>query len=277
MKARTLATSCLLAVLAFHFGASAASIIAQWTFEGGRLVSSTGTGTLSLLGVKGALVSGDPGQALNTSVYPAQFTGNKREGVQFNVSTAGSQKILITWDQRVSPTASMYGRLQYTTNGTTYLDFATPNVMSSVDTFESKVCDLTGYAGVNNNSNFAFRIVTEFESTAIGNTLACDCYVTESGTAYYTVGTVRFDNVTVSGDELPKVDPTPTLSAPTLSVDGSFNLLVSGAQGASYVVQASDAASGGNWIPLQTNSGSFTFRDKTAGFAQRFYRVMLSR
>jgi hypothetical protein len=39
--------------------------------------------------------------------------------------------------------------------------------MDGVDTFESKACDLSGFSAVNNNSNFAFRIVTEFESTAI--------------------------------------------------------------------------------------------------------------
>jgi hypothetical protein len=42
-----------------------------------------------------------------------------------------------------------------------------PMVMDGVDTFESKACDLSGFSAVNNNSNFAFRIVTEFESTAI--------------------------------------------------------------------------------------------------------------
>jgi hypothetical protein len=85
MKARTLATSgaCLLAVLAFQFGASAASIIAQWTFEGGRLVPSAGTGTLSLLGVRGALVSGDPGQSPTASHMFTRTT--ERHSRRYNV------------------------------------------------------------------------------------------------------------------------------------------------------------------------------------------------
>src|SRR5436305_2653325 len=51
--------------------------------------------------------------------------------------------------------------------------------------------DLSSISGVNNNPNFAFRIVTEFQSTATGSGTA-DYVSTLPGT-YGTGGTMRYD------------------------------------------------------------------------------------
>src|SRR5205823_1201147 len=102
--------------------------------------------------------------------------------------TVGWTGIVVVWEQRVSPTASKYGRLQYTTNGSDFIDFSAPTTMGTTNKFELKSADLSGYAGVDNNSQFALRVVTEFESTAAGSGI--NGYVTTSGVSYNQVGTV---------------------------------------------------------------------------------------
>src|SRR5207249_1783543 len=109
--------------------------------------------------------------------------GNQFAGVQFNVGTVGWEKINVSWSQRVDPTASRYVRLQYSTNGTTFFDFCTATAMSSVNTFEPKTNSLPNDTGVWNEPNFAFRIVAEFESTAVTNANAN--YVTAPGGTTY--------------------------------------------------------------------------------------------
>src|SRR5215475_13400426 len=168
-----------------------ADIVAQWNFNSippdgstttGTTTPSVGSGTASLIGgVTGGFSTGstnDPASSTDdsgwqTTGYPAQETGNKTGGVQFNVSTVGYSNIVVRWDQRVTSTASKYYRLQYSINGTTFFDFSTPIVMqaapgSPASYYEAQTNGLSSIAGANNNPNFAFRIVSEFEQTAIG-------------------------------------------------------------------------------------------------------------
>jgi hypothetical protein len=180
----------------------------------------------------------------------------------------------VSWDERVSNTGSKYVRLQYTANGTTFLDFPTATAINAATAFESKTNNLSGIVGVNNNPNFAFRIVAEFESSA-ANTGNAN-YVGAVGT-YGTSGTVRFDMVTVIGTTIPASNPppaAPTLNAPALS-GGQFQFTVTGTAGSNYVVQALTNLSGSNWVSLQTNSAPFGFVDtNSVGFPQRFYRAI---
>src|SRR5207244_8592278 len=99
------------------------------------------------------------------------------------------------WDQRESGTGSKYVRLQYSTDGSSFVDFPTATSVSSTS-FEPKTNSLASFPSVNDNPNFAFRIVAEFESSAAG-TLNSNYVGATSG--YGTGGTVRFDMVTVSG------------------------------------------------------------------------------
>jgi hypothetical protein len=103
--------------------------------------------------------------------FPAVTGTNKQNGVQFNVSTVGARNIHINYDARVSATASEYHRLQYTTNGTTWIDY--PASSSFDGNFGSGNAgyypfdySLVGFPGVDNNPNFGFRLVTEWQSTA---------------------------------------------------------------------------------------------------------------
>jgi uncharacterized protein len=193
---------------------------------------------------------------------------NKTAGAQFAVSTAGRQNISIRWDQRASNTGSKYARLQYTTNGTTFLNFPTPVVLSGAGTFEPQTNNLAGIPGVNNNSNFAFRIVAEFESTALNDANAN--YVAASGT-YGPGGTLRFDMVTVSGIPMDSAAPA-ALGSPQFS-GNQFQFTVTGTVGSNYVIQATTNLLSPIWLSLLTNASPFTFTNSASAPA-RFYRAV---
>lgn len=193
-----------------------ATAFAQWDFNSsipdtntltGTLSPSLGSGVATYVGGVSAASSGafaggsaiDPNSVdnsgWNSANYPAQGTGNKLAGVQFNVSTVGRHDLSISWDQRSSATGSKYTRLQYSTNGVNFIDVPSATSVSAV-AFESKSNNLAAVTGINDNPNFAFRIVAEFESTAAGTTNPNYVGVTSG---YGTAGTIRFDMVTVWG------------------------------------------------------------------------------
>ena len=200
--------------------------LAEWNFNSpapdnntatGTTTASVGAGEATLLpGNSAAFANGafaDPATAgtdnsgWNTTSYPAPGTSNKLGGAQFTLSSVGYKNLLVTWQQRNSATASKYARLQYTTNGTTFRDFTAHTMLNTNTGFEFFQSDLSGVAGVNNNANFAFRIVTEFQSTATGSGLAD--YVPTSPGNYSTGGTIRFDMVEVFADPASRVTPIP--------------------------------------------------------------------
>jgi hypothetical protein len=134
-----------------------------------------------------------------TDNYPATG-GNKQSGVQFNVSTVGAKNIQVYYDSRVSATASDYERLQYSTNGTDWVDYPASSTFAGIGTtFRPYSYDLTGFPGVANNPNFAIRIVTEIQSTASYGVSSNTNYVGTANT-YGTAGTVTYDLVNVYGD-----------------------------------------------------------------------------
>jgi len=177
--------------------------------------------------------STDPTQiddtAWNTTAYAAQGTNNKTRGVQFTVSTLGYERIVVTWDQRNSSTASRHVRLQYSTNGIDFIDGPAFDTAAQ-DNFYSRVADLTSFSAVNNKPNFALRIVAEFEDTATGSGNA-QYVATGAGGSYSPNGTWRFDMVTVngevfSGNEFPTISSITnrTIQMDTLSPQWPFTI-----------------------------------------------------
>jgi hypothetical protein len=203
-----------------------ADVIAQWNFNSvpsdaspstGTNGPSVGNGTASLVGgTTGSFSTGstnDPASGTDdsgwqTTDYPIQGAGNKTAGVQFHASTAGYSNVVVRWDQRVTSTASKYYRLQYMTDGNTFLD-ATPITMVAAPNtqsyYEAQTNNFAVTPGANNNPNFTFRIVSEFQSGTSG-------YVTVSNSTYSTGGNVRFDYVTVSGTLIPGGNTPPTIT-----------------------------------------------------------------
>jgi hypothetical protein len=223
----------LLAALALAANASA-DIITQWNFNSdppdnpqntstGRDVPIVGTGTISVIGTAtqiytaGATTSGgastDPAtsdnSAYHTRGYPLPGEGNKTSGVQVNVSTVGYESIVVTWDQQNSGTASRYLRFQYSLDGSSFVDYAVLNMSVAAAFVNGRTVDLNPIQGANNNPNFAFRLVAEFENTAVASGAAN--YAATGGGTYGTNGTMRFDMLTISGS-LPDGNTFPTIT-----------------------------------------------------------------
>ena len=274
------------------------TIIAQWNFNStvpdtnvgtGVTTPSNGSGTASFVGgVAGNSppfatgdTSFDPAPAAdnsgwNTTGYPAITSNNKTGGVRFDVSTAGKQNIVVYWSQRASNTGSKYARLQYSTNGTTFLDFATASAIGTA--FDVKTNNLTAFTGVNNNPNFGFRIVAEFESTALpsGGTNA---YVAASSTSTYgQTGTERFDMVTVLGVDIPPANSAgpAVLSGVGLGGSAQFRFTVTGTAGSNYVVQTATNLSAPVWASVLTNISPFTFTESGPAGNSKFYRAIIA-
>ena len=265
-------------------------IFAQWNFNSvpadgntssGTTVPSVGSGTAAAVGgVAASFVGGDAlldpapvadNSAWTTTTYPASTVNNKTAGVQFAVSTAGKQNIVIFWSQRSSNTGGKYFRLQYSTNnGASFVDFLVSVAVGT--SFTAFTNDLSTLPGVSNNSNFVFRIVAEFQSTATGSGSAA---YAAAGTSYATTGTSRFDMVTVSGTAIISNSIPATLDSAIFYGNQQFQFTVTGQAGANYVVQFSTNLAAGVWLPLLTNAAPFIFTDTNpAVSAQQFYRVV---
>jgi 2',3'-cyclic-nucleotide 2'-phosphodiesterase (5'-nucleotidase family) len=201
------------------------TVITRWNFNSNPPDANTGTGdSLPSLGSgsiahAGAITktyaagtgSADTvttdNSAYNTTGYPAANVGSETSGLRFNISTVGFNNIVFNWSQRHSNTSSRFIRLQYTTNGTTWINYTgvgTDTVglyrATAGDTWFNRSANFTGIAGVSNNPNFGVRVVTAF---ALGDT----AYRASGATSNYaTTGTLRFDWVVFSGSSLNAVD-----------------------------------------------------------------------
>ncbi len=160
----------------------------------------------------GANSTQEPNNRWNITTFPAQGSGSGTAGAQFFTSTAGLSDVRVSLEWRTSNTASRFARFQYTLDGTTWInsnvDFAaitssatpwTVGTFSNVAVLESVGGDrwhrinanLTGIAGVNNNANFGFRVVSVFDPNGTE-------FVAANLTSNYaTTGTYGFDLVTV--------------------------------------------------------------------------------
>jgi uncharacterized protein len=183
--------------------AASANIITQWDFNAEEFTASTGVGLASAVNTTTAWVTGsgssDPlatgNRALNTSGYPAQGTGSGTAGLAFSTSTASYTDIVVTFDHSQSATSSRWLQFQFAIDGSTFVDFGAPMETTATGTANwfARSFDLTGVAGVDNNPDFAFRVVTIFapgtsEYVAVGAT-----------STYSSAGTIRYDMVTVTG------------------------------------------------------------------------------
>lgn len=194
-----------------------AEVITLWNFNSqpwdadfntGTLSSIIGNGTAATVGAVTQSFTASNGssdsQADNSNWritgWPAQGTGNKSHGVRFNVSTAGYRRIRLEFDLRNSNTASKYTRVQYTTNGMNYIDHVVITMPAETWTSAQSV-SFDGIPGVENNPNFGFRFVTEFQNTATGSGNA-GYVASATGSSYGLSGTLRFDMVIVSGGPL---------------------------------------------------------------------------
>lgn len=199
----------------------ASVIVAQWNFnEGsfkhsfsrnGAYLSTVGSGVkLSLVSQSGSsdTTGGSKPQAMNTTGYAAQGTGDQQSGVQFMINTMGYEHLRFSWDQQNSATASAYSALLYTLDGGDNWLFGDTFLMKAAGSFVRNISfDLGLIDGAANNEDFGIRLVSTFKPGSNG-------YVATGGGSYGTAGTMRYDLVTLSGDEIPE-PPAPALPEPS--------------------------------------------------------------
>jgi len=195
-------------------GTASAAVVTQWTFNSSNaaltLTPYIGTGTASYVGgtaaASPAFATGwvDDTTAVSPvlnyrwamSTFPAAGAASGTAGAQFAVSTAGYQNVVITFGLRNSNSSSKYAMLQYSTNGTNFADFGDV-INGTGDTFTSVSRDLSALTSTNNNSTFAFRVVSVFAPGTSAYVAA------KTGSSYATSGTYGFDLVTVNGTAIP--------------------------------------------------------------------------
>ncbi|MES2438632.1 MAG: PEP-CTERM sorting domain-containing protein [Verrucomicrobiota bacterium] len=201
-----------------------AATISQWNFNSttddltpgtGSSAPSTGTGTAATLssttpsfssgGANGG--SSDPNTTDDSgwgiTSFPAATSSDLTAGVQFLIDTTGYDSITVGYDIRHSNSASRYEAVQYTLNGSTWTTASFFAGAAGDTWFNNRSIDLSAISGASNNPNFGFRIVSAFESTATGSG-AASYIASNTGSAYATTGTWRFDMVTVSGTVIPE-------------------------------------------------------------------------
>jgi len=210
MKRLLLASVVVLAT----FTQANAAIITQWNFNTfpvpqvadtatGTLVPSIGSGTVSTfngttqLFASGAANGGssDPATFDNSGLQITTFAAQDgtARGVQFAVSTLGQSGITVNWDHRFSNTSSRGSQFLYSVDGSTFTSFGTvPNATGGDAWFNVRSIDLTSVSAVNDNANFAFRILQL--PTALNGT----SFEAANPTGTYGGGTWRFDMVTVT-------------------------------------------------------------------------------
>jgi len=211
----------LASALALSVACSAASadLITEWNFNSvpadaststGSLLPSTGAGSAVLVGgVTSSFSSGAAGNGSSdpatvddsgwqTTTYAAQGAGDRTRGVQFNVSTVGYTDIGFEFDLRHSNTSSRFVQVQYSTDGVLFNDVAGFEATLGGDAwYNDRAVNLSGLAGVDNNANFAIRIVAMFAPSSVA-------YAPSNPTSTYgTAGTWRFDMAQVTGSPVP--------------------------------------------------------------------------
>jgi hypothetical protein len=213
----------------------------------GTLLPAIGTGEAQVIGPSTtyrfqASANSDPNtadqSALRTSTYPAVDAGNKTSGVQFLFSTVGFQNPSVIWEHNNNQSGSRFWRVQYTTDGHIWTDHVVRSNIWGIWIFFS--ADFAGVPGVDNNPNFGFRVVSEFESTATG--AGADVYVPRDSAFSYSSGggTMWMDMVVVTADAY----------APAIQLDAQrsgSSLVISWPASASGVLESASSLTAPVW------------------------------
>ena len=228
---RQITGSIFLILFTVCFGYSnAQTVITEWTFEENPLlpneINPTPTSGIGSASIIGSMTTLSRGTGSTTGCTQASGTGswaigsanpgtiNESSGAQFLVPTTGYQGIQFTYDQRMSNTATRTERIQYTLDGTIWVNFDVDASNSTIscngsydngrfdrgntlgqnmsDSWSRKTVDFSSVAGVSNNPNFGVRIVAaHFDATG-------QFRQANNSLNVATGGTWRFDNVRVT-------------------------------------------------------------------------------
>lgn len=223
-------TLSLLAAFAIVVSVNANVVVTQWDFNGPSAsevpgggdspLPSVGSGTATFLNINierifaSGTASGGSSDPVNTSPpnyawqtrgYAQQGEDNGEWGVQFAVDTTGFSEIVVKFDTRHSNTSSKWVRFDYTADGSNWiLGTAGAGSVFEADAgdtwFNVRTVDLSSIAAVDNNSNFAFRMVAIFgpQFGPFDDQAIYDSYWSSNpNSTYANTGTLRWDMVTV--------------------------------------------------------------------------------
>jgi hypothetical protein len=146
-----------------------------------------------------------PNWGLQTTDYPAQGQDSGLAGIVVSVPTTGYRNIKAKFDVRWSNTASKFLAVEYTTDGGANWTRARVLEARRGDRWHGDTeanggygalveLDLSGDSAVNDNAQFAFRVVTVFDPNTGQYTAA------QPGSNYSTRGTLRYDLIEVIGE-----------------------------------------------------------------------------
>jgi len=225
MSRRTIGFWCAAAL--FAAGTAQAQItITQWNFNSNPADGNTGTGVLTpnfgagtatpFGGIAVSFSSGDAtggssdpasgdDSGWQTTTYAAQGSESGGRGVEFAISTANYNGIIVRWDQRHSNTSSRFTQLFYSTDGTSFI--AAPGGLFEATLggdfwYNSRTVDLSSIVGVNGNTNFRIRIAPVFDPALVTSYSA-----STPASTYAATGTNRFDMVTILGTPITSIPP----------------------------------------------------------------------
>ncbi|BAZ07476.1 esterase-like activity of phytase family protein [Calothrix sp. NIES-3974] len=238
--------------------------ITQWNFNSptpdnatntGTTNPAIGTGTANLLGTTATFAAGFPtgtndNSGWNTTSYPNLGTGDRTEGVEFRVSTVGFESIIFNFDIRHSNTSANTVVVQYSTDGTNFVDFQTFTANQG-DAWFNRNVDFSSVRELNNNPNAAFRVVAAFDPS-LGNYRA-----TTPTSIYSPNGTLRFDNVTFTGITAATTNPSVNLSVDPNSGTEAERTVIT------ITAIASTAVSSEQTVDLTVTGGGITAGDYT--------------
>jgi len=263
MKPKHIFLTVLLIAMSISLMAQVPEILARWDFGSSstspQLTPNEGIGTITntppnyLIGGATYMISGSPGNGqggsgarLATQNNPTSAL-NTGTGLEVLVSTTGYENIILTWHGIASAAGANRSRVQYTTDGSTWIEFPAvggdggnaenintsnedagfaQHILNGVtyylyknsnNTWDARLADFSSISGVNNNPNFGVRFLTAFDETT-------GTYVRASGASGEVSGNISFDNITFKG--VASTDPgtvtPPTITTPTAPVGGVY-------------------------------------------------------
>ncbi len=156
-----------------------------------------------------------PNWALQTTTYPEQGQNPGEAGIVISVPTTGYENIVVKFDVRWSNTSSKFLAVEYTTDGGVNWTRARVLEARRGDRWHGDTdanggygalveLDLSSDAAVNNNGQFAFRVVTIFDPNT-GQYTAAN-FPNNPNATYASRGTLRYDLIEVIGDEIGGVE-----------------------------------------------------------------------
>lgn len=151
----------------------------------------------------GTNINGIEGEVNGGSFAPRGGVDNVNNGAYFTLTapTTGYQDIILTYPTRRTSTGFHTHEIQYTTDGNNWLSKESIDISAFVSNWVAGqliTVNFSGVAGVDDNADFAIRVILTGASSAAGNN--------------------RLDNIRISGSQPGAVSPPADFAAATVSV-----------------------------------------------------------